>query len=112
MALSCVELGTRKVRVIVLAVAPCAVAPPLSPVNAGVQFGECPVHVNCRMPAPHFAPVFAMPEAAADGAALDAPGVLGDEPVLAWLTRLAADPDAPAAGRGAVPPASLPAPAS
>src|SRR6476646_3854151 len=73
MALSSVELGTRKVRVMVLPVTPWAVAPPLSPLKAGVQFGEWPVQVNCRTPGPHLAPVLAKPDAAAVPAGPAAP---------------------------------------
>src|SRR5689334_9395075 len=65
MALSSVELGTRNVSVIVSFVTPWPVAPPLSPLNAGVQLGEWPVHVNWRTFGPHLAPVLAIPAAAA-----------------------------------------------
>src|SRR5581483_11173929 len=82
-------------------VTPCAVAPPLSPVNAGVQFGECPDHVNCRTPGPHFAPVLAIAEAA--GAAAVAPGVV---PAVVPLAPVRA-PAAEAADAVPVPPAAV-----
>src|SRR3954462_8674793 len=103
MALSCVEFGTRKVSVIVCAVTPCAVAPRLSPLNAGMQLGECPVHVNCRTPASHLTPVFVTPDAAAGAEpGADAPPV-GAVPGFTAPDRLPDDAVATAAAAPVAP---------
>src|SRR5690348_7565753 len=91
MALSSVELGTRNVSVTVSLVTPGAVAPPLSPVNAGVQLGEWPVHVNWRTLGPHLTPVLARPLAAAGVV----PGVAGPPPVAVFAVPVAARPADP-----------------